>query len=85
MWKSRDSKSAPDFTHNHSGRSAKRKDTLRDQQDFFYEEKTRASQREGKENEVSGTAGAFFHRLRPPDELHRKQAFSGAQVRSGET
>lgn len=53
-------KTAPDFTHNHSGRSAKRKDTLRDQQDFFYGEKTRASQREGKEDEKNGMAGAFF-------------------------
>ena len=85
MWKSRDSKSAPDFTHNHSGQSAKRKETLRDQQIFFYEEKTKTNQRGGKENEKDGTAGAFFHRLRPPDELHRKQGFSGTLVRSGET
>lgn len=28
---------------------------------------------------------AFFHRLRPPDELHRNRMISGAQIRSGET
>lgn len=78
-------KTAPDFTHNHSDRSAKRKETLRDQQDFFYGKKTKANLREGKENEKDGAAGAFFHRLRPPDELHRKQVFSGAQIKSGET
>nr|AOX48525.1 hypothetical protein [Edwardsiella ictaluri] len=27
----------------------------------------------------------FFHRLRPPDELHRNSVISGAQVRGGET
>lgn len=26
-----------------------------------------------------------FHRLRPPDKLHRNQVISGAQIRSGET
>lgn len=26
-----------------------------------------------------------FHRLRPPDELHRNQVISGAQIRRGET
>lgn len=26
-----------------------------------------------------------FHRLRPPDKLHRNQMISGAQIRSGET
>ena len=28
---------------------------------------------------------AFFHRLRPPDELHRNRMISGAQIRRGET
>lgn len=28
-----------------------------------------------KERRGHGMAGAFFQRLRPPDELHRKQAF----------
>lgn len=27
----------------------------------------------------------IFHRLRPPDETHRNQVISGAQIRSGET
>nr|QXO85652.1 hypothetical protein [Edwardsiella piscicida] len=34
---------------------------------------------------AGGTGTPFFHRLRPPDELHRNSVISGAQVRGGET
>jgi hypothetical protein len=40
-----------------------------------------------EDGEATGEAEALpvFHRLRPPDERHRNQTISGAQIRRGET
>lgn len=39
----------------------------------------------GREKGKVQPPGLFFHRLRPPDELHGNQTITGAQIRSGET
>ncbi len=41
--------------------------------------------RQDKEKGKEQPDGLFFHRLRPPDELHGNQTITGAQIRSGET
>ena len=44
------------------------------------------AQAEGHEGECKKAEELpIFHRLRPPDKLHRNQVISGAQIRSGET